>query len=61
MDLLPVQFVCSSLHCQQSQFSLGHTLFGRKSIVAATFRFYKQAYFIGSGGSIFKERPYNAF
>ena len=32
---------------------LGHVFFGRKSIVSATFRFYKQAYFIGSCGSIF--------
>ena len=32
---------------------LGHTLFDRKSTVAASFRFYKQAYFIGSCGSIF--------
>lgn len=43
-------------HCMASKVNrsfLGHPWLGKKSIVTATFRFYKQAYFIGSSGSIF--------
>ena len=51
----------SEAHCVARTadcFALGHTLFGRKSIVAATFRFYEQACFTGSRGSIFSKRSY---